>query len=94
MIHYPIDATIEQIFPPTHSNSSQYMAARTSLVRKLKKKGLLTAFDDQMVKSIKEGHAVMLSPEEGRKMLQYSSVTAFQALTTPQKWAPVLIRSD
>ena len=36
----------------------------------MKKKGLLTAFDDQMVKSIKEGHVKMLSPEDGKKMLQ------------------------
>ena len=70
MIHYPLDAPIEQLFPATHSNSSQYKAASKSLVRKLKKKGLLKAFDDQMIKSIHEGHAVMLSPEEGRKILQ------------------------
>ena len=38
MVHYPLDASIDQLFPPSHSNSNQYKAASKSLVRKLKRR--------------------------------------------------------
>ena len=60
MVHYTLDASIDQLYPPSHSNSSQYKAALKSMVRKLKKKGLLKAFDDQMVKLIDKKHAVAM----------------------------------
>ena len=59
MVNYPLDAPIDQLFPPSQSNSAQYKASTKSLVRKLQKKGLLSEFHDQMVKS------VMLTREEG-----------------------------
>ena len=70
MVHYPLDAPVDQLFPPSQSNSPQYKAVSKSLVRKLHKKGLLPDFHDQMVKSINEDHCIMLSKEEGEKMLK------------------------
>ena len=58
------------LFPPSQSNSVQYKAATKSLVKKLHKKGLLSEFHDQMVKSVKEDHCIMLTREEGEKMLK------------------------
>ena len=70
LIHYALDAPIEQLFPPSHSNSVQYRAASKSLFKKLKKKKLLNDFHAQMVKSINEGHVKMLSVADGRKLLK------------------------
>ena len=61
MVHYPLDAPIDQLFPQSHSNSAQY---------KLHKKGLLSEFHDQIVKSVKEDHCIMPTREEGEKMLK------------------------
>ena len=70
MVHYPLDVAVDQLFPPSQSNSAQYKAVSKSLVRKLHKKGLLSDFHDQMVKSIKEDHCIKLSKAEGEKMLK------------------------
>ena len=61
MCHYPLDGPVNELYPPSASNSLQYKSATKSLVRKLKKKGLLEEFHQQMVKSVKEEHCVMLS---------------------------------
>ena len=61
---YPLDRPVSELYPTRLSNSSQYRAATISLYKRLKVKGLLPSFNDQMVKSIKEGHCVMLSKEE------------------------------
>ena len=70
MCHYPLDGPVNELYPPSASNSLQYKSATKSLVRKLKKKGLLEDFHAQMVKSVKEDHCVMLSKEEAKEMLK------------------------
>ena len=60
MVHYPLDAPVDQLFPPSQSNSAQYKAATKFLVWKLKKKGLLSELHDQMVKSAKKDHCIIL----------------------------------
>ena len=69
LCHYPLDGPVNELYPPSASNSNQYKSATKSLVRKLKKKGLLDDFHAQMVKSAKEDHAVMLTKEEAKEML-------------------------
>ena len=60
MCYYPLNGPVNELYPPSASNSLQYKSATKSLVRKLKKKGLLEEFHKQMVKSVKDEHCVML----------------------------------
>ena len=68
MCHYPLDGPVNKLYPPSASNSLQYKSATKSLVRKLKKKGLLEDFHAQMVKSVKKDHCVKLLKEEAEEM--------------------------
>ena len=67
--HYKLDAPIELLYPPKLSNSRQYRAASKALYRKLSAKNLLTSFHEQMEKSIREKHAVMIPLSEHEQFL-------------------------
>ena len=63
---YPLDASVDQLYHPSKSNSESYK----SLYQKLKNKKLLEAFHEQFTKSIKEGHMEMLTPEQAEVVLR------------------------
>ena len=67
--HYPLDAPIELLYPPKLSNSRQYRAASKALFRKLSSKNLLTSFHEQMEKSLKENHAIMIPVKDQEEFL-------------------------
>ena len=68
-VHYPLDAPIEDLFPPSKSNATGLKKATISLYKKLKKKNLLDEFDEQIRKSIRESHIEILTPEQTAEVL-------------------------
>lgn len=78
MAHYPLNGDRAELYHPSKSNSSKLKAASASLCRKLKKKGLLLDFHEQILKSIREEHMVILTPDEQKIAL--SRVHAFSGI--------------
>ena len=69
MCSYPLDAPVEVLYNPSLSNSAQYRAASKSLFKKLANKKMADSFHEQMTKSIKEGHAHVIPPDELKNVL-------------------------
>ena len=67
LCHYPLDGPIAELYLPSASNGSQYNMATKSLYKRLKKKGLLDDFHQQMEKSVLEKQRVMLTPYKSKK---------------------------
>ena len=65
----PLDGPIAELYPPSASNASQYNMATKSLYKRLKKKGFLDDFHQQMEKSVHEKHCVMLTQEQAKEVL-------------------------
>ena len=70
LCHYPLDGPITELYPPSASNGSQYKMATKSLYKRLRKKGLLDDFHQQMEKSVLEKHWVMLTQDEAKEVLK------------------------
>ena len=74
-VNYPLNGDIQDLYRPGLSNSNQMLCQSKALFKKLKKAGLADAFQEQMDKSVNEGHMEILSEEEARAAL--SGPTAF-----------------
>ena len=68
-VDYPLNGDINTLYRPDLSNSGQMLNQSKALFRKLKKAGLAEAFQEQMVKSVNEGHMEILSKEEAAAAL-------------------------
>ena len=66
---YPLDGDVNDLYSPAKSNSERYKKATKGLYQKLKNKKLLELFHEQFVKSMREGHMEMLTPEEAKVLL-------------------------
>ena len=67
LFYYPLDGPVNELYLPSASNSNQYKSATKSIVRKLKKKGLLEDFHAQMVTSLKEDHSLCYPKKRRRR---------------------------
>ena len=68
-VDYPLNGDIQDLYRPGLSNSNQMLGQSKALFRKLKKAGLADAFQEQMDKSVREGHMEILSEEEAQAAL-------------------------
>jgi hypothetical protein len=60
-VNYPLNGDIRDLYGPGLSNSNQMLGQSKALFKKLKKAGLADAFQEQMVKSVNEGHMEILT---------------------------------
>ena len=68
-VDYPLNGDIHDLYRPGLSNGGQMLGQSKALFRKLKKAGLTEAFQEQMDKSVREGHMEILSKEEAAAAL-------------------------